>query len=75
MRDDKVKQAVGEAFSDWLSQHPITLETIFEKAIEKAVDKAVDRWMDAHEEEILDKIGSAALFVLETQAKQKGDKA
>ena len=35
----------------------------------EAIEKTVTKWMDANEDAILDKIASATLHALETQAK------
>lgn len=49
-REDKIKQATGEAFYDWLENRPMFS---MRDLIEDAVKAAVTEWLDKHGSEIL----------------------
>jgi hypothetical protein len=62
-REHTMREGIGEAWDLWFSQHPISVSN----SIEMAVAQAVQAWMEAHTEELLERIAIKAARTVDSQ--------
>ena len=52
VKQESIQKGVADAFDFWLSQHPIS----FPEIIGDSMKKAFSEWLEAHSEEIIERI-------------------
>lgn len=69
VRDEDVKRGVGEAFAEWLADHPVSLPA----TIEAAAKDAITEWLNSHEEYLISAIAEKLVgFVKAAQLPTEG---